>query len=439
MTGRDEPVSELLLARVHSLLQRATAEVDIRLLLLYVASRSLQRVSIAKPFPPKAVLLNTADSDDDNNNNNNNNNSNSNDASSTSGTNRPPQITAPGRVYTPSGQQLLGARLATHQDLLNSQDIDDELWDKLDELFDSSPHLLALREAGIKGLRSMSPPLLRLLDWAGTKVPGPKLKLLKGHELETTLHSWSADLGSVRPTAVFSLIHPDPSDSWNTLLEKHGSTTAFHGSSLENWHSIVSTGMSVNFVRSGGLFGDGLYLSEELSVCLGYMISRATWPSSEFGAQDVACIGAAQVIRHPQDTEVGVEDKTESMTGSAAPPQYVVVRADGLIRLTHLLVYAPGLSSSMSAYLKAANDSTASNAGAGSSSSTSPSSSSSPSANSNNHTNNLAPPRQRKISLFAIVIVLYAALLLYMSESWKAPAVRQALVSIRRWAKRVME
>ena len=64
MSGGEEALYELLVARVHSLLQRATPEVDIRLLLLYVASRSLQRVSIAKPFPPKSVLLNTADTDD---------------------------------------------------------------------------------------------------------------------------------------------------------------------------------------------------------------------------------------------------------------------------------------------------------------------------------------------------------------------------------------
>jgi ubiquitin-conjugating enzyme E2 Q len=45
---------------------------------------------------------------------------------------------------------------------------------------------------------------------------------------------------------------------------------AWHGSTLHNWHSIIRTGLDFNKVINGRSFGDGVYMSNNFQVSLGY-------------------------------------------------------------------------------------------------------------------------------------------------------------------------
>ncbi|OTA06612.1 hypothetical protein A9Z42_0073600 [Trichoderma parareesei] len=45
---------------------------------------------------------------------------------------------------------------------------------------------------------------------------------------------------------------------------------AWHGSALHNWHSIIRTGLDFNRVINGRSFGDGVYMSNNFQVSLGY-------------------------------------------------------------------------------------------------------------------------------------------------------------------------
>ncbi|KAK2152830.1 hypothetical protein LSH36_316g01001 [Paralvinella palmiformis] len=55
---------------------------------------------------------------------------------------------------------------------------------------------------------------------------------------------------------------------------KFGSTFAFHGSPLENWHSILRQGLinasGTRYQRHGAAYGKGIYLSPQASVSFGY-------------------------------------------------------------------------------------------------------------------------------------------------------------------------
>ncbi|XP_041368398.1 protein mono-ADP-ribosyltransferase PARP6-like [Gigantopelta aegis] len=94
--------------------------------------------------------------------------------------------------------------------------------------------------------------------------------------------------------------------------QKYGSTYAFHGSSIENWHSIIRQGLVVasgtNKQMNGAAYGSGIYLSPSISVSSGYsrLGSRGSrtpksMPNSRFlTSDDITCIALCEVITSPE-------------------------------------------------------------------------------------------------------------------------------------------
>ncbi|XP_035521008.1 protein mono-ADP-ribosyltransferase PARP6-like [Morone saxatilis] len=74
----------------------------------------------------------------------------------------------------------------------------------------------------------------------------------------------------------FLLISSPPSKEarFQTARKLHGSTFAFHGSHIENWHSILRNGLVnasyTKFQLHGAAYGKGIYLSPISSISFGY-------------------------------------------------------------------------------------------------------------------------------------------------------------------------
>ncbi|XP_054631990.1 protein mono-ADP-ribosyltransferase PARP6-like isoform X2 [Dunckerocampus dactyliophorus] len=74
----------------------------------------------------------------------------------------------------------------------------------------------------------------------------------------------------------FLLISSPPSKEarFQTARKLYGSTFAFHGSHIENWHSILRTGLvnasNTKFQMHGSAYGKGIYLSPISSISFGY-------------------------------------------------------------------------------------------------------------------------------------------------------------------------
>ena len=71
---------------------------------------------------------------------------------------------------------------------------------------------------------------------------------------------------------------PEGEKYFDTLKKKHGSCFGFHGSDVENWHSILRNGirnMSGTALQiNGAAYGKGVYISPSAAMSLGY--SRLT-------------------------------------------------------------------------------------------------------------------------------------------------------------------
>lgn len=126
------------------------------------------------------------------------------------------------------------------------------------------------------------------------------------------------------------------------LGERHGSMLAYHGSALENFHSILMNGF-LNHFNTTSLFGEGTYLSSDLSVCMGFCRAGPSWERSQLGLK-LTIVAVCEVIKHPDVTLPGqiVQDGAESgqtLGGGKAPSTYVVVPNNDHLRLRYLFVY----------------------------------------------------------------------------------------------------
>ena len=81
---------------------------------------------------------------------------------------------------------------------------------------------------------------------------------------------------SMGTTHQFLLLSAPPAKeaAFRKLKQKNKSTYAFHGSRLENWHSIMRNGLlnasGTKFQLNGAAYGSGIYLSPHASVSFGY-------------------------------------------------------------------------------------------------------------------------------------------------------------------------
>ena len=77
------------------------------------------------------------------------------------------------------------------------------------------------------------------------------------------------------------------------MIDNKKTYWAFHGSRLDNFYSILNYGLQQHLNKTG-LFGEGIYLCEDLGVCLTYSSQGLGWIKSRLG-QRLSCVAVAQV------------------------------------------------------------------------------------------------------------------------------------------------
>ncbi|XP_037689611.1 protein mono-ADP-ribosyltransferase PARP16 isoform X3 [Choloepus didactylus] len=123
---------------------------------------------------------------------------------------------------------------------------------------------------------------------------------------------------------------------------------AFHGSRLENFHSIIHNGLHCHLNKTS-LFGEGTYLTSDLSLALIYSPHGHGWQRSLLGPI-LSCVAVCEVIDHP-DVKCQTKKKDSKeidrrrarikhSEGGDIPPKYFVVTNNQLLRVKYLLVYS---------------------------------------------------------------------------------------------------
>lgn len=104
---------------------------------------------------------------------------------------------------------------------------------------------------------------------------------------------------SLTPDYVFEVHHPPKvQHTWQKRKEHKETFLAYHGSRIENFYSILKIGLQQHFSsQKVVLFGDGIYLTSEITVSANYAPFGQSWKNSIFGSKH-SIIAVCEVINN---------------------------------------------------------------------------------------------------------------------------------------------
>ncbi|KAK7115825.1 protein mono-ADP-ribosyltransferase PARP16-like [Littorina saxatilis] len=198
---------------------------------------------------------------------------------------------------------------------------------------------------------SISDDALELLAWV---LDDPTFKLCTKNKPEySTIKKLTGQITAAPgPSYIFKVMYGEtPERKFEALRKDRKILYAYHGSRVENFHSILHNGLA-SHMNKMSLFGKGTYLSSELAVSMIYSPGGQGWARSQLGS-NLGCVAVCQMI---DDTSVKCTVKeggtslaeaedtrrsraSESQAGDV-PERYYVVENNEMVRVKYLLVYS---------------------------------------------------------------------------------------------------
>ncbi|KAK0080504.1 hypothetical protein PV325_013838 [Microctonus aethiopoides] len=183
-----------------------------------------------------------------------------------------------------------------------------------------------------------------LLYWVLITLRDPHIKSVNKNLYETILNKVPSELSAVKPNLIFQVVSPNQStkeERWKATTQSHSTFFAYHGSRLENFHSIVHYGIQQHMSKNG-IFGTGIYLSSELGVSLRWSPVGYGWGGSMLGSE-ISCIALCELVNHPDVKKGDSDDANNSVRmaiGKKIPNKYYLAINSDLVRVRYLLVYS---------------------------------------------------------------------------------------------------
>lgn len=197
---------------------------------------------------------------------------------------------------------------------------------------------------------------------------------------------------ALTPDYVFEVEYPEKVRSaWARRKAQKETFLAYHGSRIENFYSILKFGLQQHFstkkvINLSGtlsfllvvflqvvLFGDGIYLTSEITVSANYAPFGQTWKNSMFGSKH-SVIAVCEVINDLDKVKckgillsmkmlfkcvtiyliVDVKNKQRAVVQGAfgkIPEKYYVVTDSEMVQVKYLLVYKENVDPVIKSYL----------------------------------------------------------------------------------------
>ena len=210
--------------------------------------------------------------------------------------------------------------------------------ESLSRCFDKVPSLYSLKRQLEKGNLKLETKVLKLILWV-LDGGNSSLKLITLSEEKRKEISCLQQSGN-RQAQMILEVSNNNSHRWTESASDQQTFWAFHGSRLDNLYSILNYGLQQHLSKTG-LFGEGIYLCEDLGVSLTYSSQGLGWKHSGLGS-NISGVVLAEVIDH-DDVKVYSEDKdkgkVEGSIGGRVPDKYVVVRNNELLHIRLVILY----------------------------------------------------------------------------------------------------
>ncbi|CAK9299561.1 unnamed protein product [Gordionus sp. m RMFG-2023] len=152
------------------------------------------------------------------------------------------------------------------------------------------------------------------------------IKLCQNNEFNNIKKITKQHFNAPIPQFIFKLIYQEQIFVLNCSKKLY----AYHGSSLDNLYSILSNGLSSQFSRDG-LFGDGIYLSSELSMVLNYSRRGKSWEKSIMGPY-ISFVLVCEIYDNNSSDLKYSNDKS-------TPDSYFIVKDCSLVKIKYVLIY----------------------------------------------------------------------------------------------------
>lgn len=189
---------------------------------------------------------------------------------------------------------------------------------------------------------------IELLYWVLLRLKDPHLKSLQQGSYDSILRKVPLEMPAAAPNLIFQVVSAKQSaaeEKWKSNIRGYSTFYAYHGSRLENFHSIIHYGLQQNMCKKS-IFGKGIYLSSELGVSLPYSPIGYGWGGSLLGS-DISCIALCELINHPDvkrgDSRNDVQNTLDDSVGGRIPNKYFVVTNSDLVKVRYLLIYTQDL------------------------------------------------------------------------------------------------
>lgn len=190
--------------------------------------------------------------------------------------------------------------------------------------------------------------MIELLYWVLIRLRDPHIKSVQKENYDSILKKVPLEMPVTPPNLIFQVASAKQStveEKWKSSATNYSTLYAYHGSRLENFHSIVHYGLQQNMCKRSQ-FGKGIYLSSELGVSLPYSPVGYGWGGSLLGSE-ISCIALCELIDHPDmkrgDSRDSAQNRLIDSIGGRIPDKYFIVTNSDLVRIRYLLVYTQNL------------------------------------------------------------------------------------------------
>lgn len=202
--------------------------------------------------------------------------------------------------------------------------------DELNRILDSLPALNEIIPSELDDRQ------LELLHWILCRQYGPSLRTVPKSNFDSVFAKAPCQAPIQRPQFIFEVIHREDANSERRFRENRTDFQthhAYHGSKLFSFFSILNYGLQQHLNKTS-VFGEGIYLSEELHVSQMFAPTGSGWSRSTLGSH-LACTAICEYVDNP----VYVRWQEDNQPNSNIPEKYVLVKNNEMVQLRYLLVY----------------------------------------------------------------------------------------------------
>ncbi|KAJ6646989.1 Protein mono-ADP-ribosyltransferase PARP16 [Pseudolycoriella hygida] len=137
----------------------------------------------------------------------------------------------------------------------------------------------------------------------------------------------------------FKIEFSTPKEQFLRGKSQFGSFFAYHGSKLENFHSIIHRGL-ISDLNERRLYGFGTYLTLKYSTAMGFAAKSARWHHSRlFSHPYLSCIAIVEVVDDPSIIYSETPKWNVDIREHRKNCYCLVVNRDELMQLRYLFVF----------------------------------------------------------------------------------------------------